>query len=52
MRLPCALRRLRDEGAATAIVACRGDDASPIPCALYESVGFTEFARYRTFVRG
>jgi ribosomal protein S18 acetylase RimI-like enzyme len=40
-----ALRRLREEGAREALVACRGDEAYPIPCRLYESVGFREFAR-------
>lgn len=47
-----ALQRLRDEGATTGLVACRGDDAYPIPRALYESVGFTERVRYVPFVRG
>jgi predicted N-acetyltransferase YhbS len=37
-----ALQRLRDLGATTATVACRGDDAYPIPRGLYESVGFRE----------
>lgn len=46
-----ALRRLRDEGAVTALVACRGDDAYPIPCKLYESIGFREFARRVQFRR-
>jgi len=44
-----ALQRLRDEGATEALVGCRGDDAYPIPCRLYESVGFREIARYRSF---
>jgi ribosomal protein S18 acetylase RimI-like enzyme len=46
-----ALRRLRDEGATTALVACRGDAAYPIPCKLYESVGFREIARHLPFKR-
>ena len=41
-----ALQRLREEGATLALVACRGDDAYPIPRRLYESVGFRE--QYRT----
>ena len=40
-----ALQRLRDEGATTAIVACRGDDAYPVPAKLYESIGFREVWR-------
>jgi ribosomal protein S18 acetylase RimI-like enzyme len=47
-----ALRRLREAGATEALVACRGDDAYPIPRLLYESVGFRERTRYLTFVRG
>ena len=47
-----ALRRLRDEGAKTALVACRADDAhSPAACALYESVGFRETRRLVTLTR-
>jgi ribosomal protein S18 acetylase RimI-like enzyme len=46
-----ALRRLRDEGATTALVACRGDAAYPIPCKLYESVGFREIWRHVPFKR-
>ena len=46
-----ALQRLRDEGATTALVACRGDAAYPIPCKLYESVGFREVVRYVPFAR-
>ena len=47
-----ALRRLRDEGAKTALVACRADDAhSPASCALYDSVGFRETRRLVTFTR-
>ena len=42
----------RAGGATTALVACRGDDAYPVPRALYESVGFTLRIRYLTFVRG
>lgn len=45
-----ALRRLRDEGAKTALVACRADDAyPPASCALYESIGFRERRRLVTF---
>jgi ribosomal protein S18 acetylase RimI-like enzyme len=40
-----ALRRLREERATTALVACRGDSAYPIPCKLYESVGFRAVGR-------
>jgi ribosomal protein S18 acetylase RimI-like enzyme len=46
-----ALQRLRDEGATTALVACRGDDAYPAPRGLYESVGFRERWRQLTFNR-
>lgn len=46
-----ALERLRDEGARTALVGCRGDAAYPIPCKLYESVGFRERARSIAFTR-
>jgi GNAT superfamily N-acetyltransferase len=46
-----ALQRLRDEGATTALVGCRGDAAYPIPCKLYESVGFRERARSIAFKR-
>jgi ribosomal protein S18 acetylase RimI-like enzyme len=44
-----ALHRLRDEGATTGVVASRGDDAFPIPRALYESVGFRECWRRIAF---
>jgi hypothetical protein len=44
-----ALQRLREEGATEALVACRGDDAYPIPCRLYESVGFRELTRTLSF---
>jgi ribosomal protein S18 acetylase RimI-like enzyme len=44
-----ALQRLRDEGATEALVACRGDEASPIPSKLYESVGFRELWRTLAF---
>jgi len=40
-----ALHRLRQAGAETAIVLCRGDDEYPIPKRLYESVGFRQHAR-------
>jgi len=46
-----ALHRLRDEGATTALVSCRGDAAYPIPCKLYESVGFREIARHVPYER-
>jgi ribosomal protein S18 acetylase RimI-like enzyme len=44
-----ALQQLRDAGATTAMVACRGDDAYPAPRALYESVGFRECWRKLAF---
>ena len=44
-----ALQRLRDEGATEALVACRGDDAHPIPRKLYASVGFREVERFVSF---
>jgi len=43
------LQRLREEGARTAMVACRGDLGQA--CALYASVGFEEFERDVTFKR-
>lgn len=46
-----ALQRLRAEGAKTALVGCRGDDAYPIPRALYASVGFEEVDRKVSFTR-
>jgi predicted N-acetyltransferase YhbS len=46
-----ALHRLREEGATLALVACRGDDAYPIPRKLYESVGFREWSRYDAYRR-
>jgi predicted N-acetyltransferase YhbS len=46
-----ALHRLREEGATRALVACRGDAAYPIPCRLYESVGFRPIARKISFRR-
>jgi ribosomal protein S18 acetylase RimI-like enzyme len=46
-----ALRRLREEGATSALVSCRGDEAYPIPCKLYESIGFRECARSIPFRR-
>jgi ribosomal protein S18 acetylase RimI-like enzyme len=46
-----ALRRLREEGATSALVSCRGDEAYPIPCKLYESIGFRECARSIAFRR-
>jgi len=35
-----ALRRLKEAGAESAVVYCRGDKAYPVPKLLYESVGF------------
>jgi GNAT superfamily N-acetyltransferase len=46
-----ALERLRDLGAETAIVACRGDAAYPAPARLYESMGFTEMWRQLAYRR-
>jgi predicted N-acetyltransferase YhbS len=46
-----ALQRLREEGATLALVACRGDEAYPIPGRLYESVGFREQYRMLPFRR-
>ena len=46
-----ALRRLRELGATSALVACRGDAAYPIPCKLYESIGFREVSRHIAFRR-
>jgi ribosomal protein S18 acetylase RimI-like enzyme len=40
-----ALRRLRELGASSALVACRGDEAYPIPAKLYEAIGFREVSR-------
>ena len=40
-----ALRRLRELGATSALVECRGDAAYPIPAKLYESIGFREISR-------
>jgi ribosomal protein S18 acetylase RimI-like enzyme len=46
-----ALRRLREEGAETAVVYARGDAAYPVPKRLYESLGFAQRARTITFTR-
>jgi ribosomal protein S18 acetylase RimI-like enzyme len=46
-----ALQQLREGGATTGMVACRGDDAYPIPRALYESVGFRECWRKLAFTK-
>ena len=46
-----AMRRLREEGATTALVGCRGDAAYPIPCKLYESVGFRAVGRTISYRR-
>jgi len=40
-----ALQRLRDAGAETGIVGCRGDDDYPAPKRVYESIGFRELTR-------
>lgn len=44
-----ALQRLREAGAETAVVMCRGDAAYPVPKRLYESVGFRQHDRSVTF---
>jgi hypothetical protein len=46
-----ALHRLREAGATTALVSCRGDAAYPIPRKLYDSVGFREESRRLSFTR-
>lgn len=46
-----ALGRLRDAGGSLALVACRGDAAYPIPCKLYESIGFREWTRTLAYSR-
>ena len=46
-----ALQQLRELGATSAIVACRGDAAYPIPRKLYESLGFREFFRTLAYRR-
>jgi ribosomal protein S18 acetylase RimI-like enzyme len=46
-----ALGRLRDLGAASALIACRGDAAYPIPARLYESLGFREVSRSLAYRR-
>ena len=46
-----ALQCLRAEGAMEALVACRGDEAYPVPKLLYESVGFRELVRTTPFGR-
>lgn len=46
-----ALGRLRELGATSALVACRGDEAYPIPCKLYESLGFREVSRQLAYRR-
>ena len=43
------LRRLQELGAATAIVAPRGDDAFPVPKKLYESIGFRQHTRSQEY---
>jgi hypothetical protein len=40
-----AMHQARDAGARTMLVACRGDDAYPIPRQLYWSIGFTPISR-------
>lgn len=44
-----ALGHLRDLGARTAVVYCRGDDAYPVPKALYHGMGFRPYARTITY---
>jgi ribosomal protein S18 acetylase RimI-like enzyme len=46
-----ALHRLREAGATSAVVACRGDDAYPVPKRLYESVGFRQVGRVLSYRR-
>ncbi len=46
-----ALKRFRDVGATSALVASRGDDGQPLPRRLYESVGFRELSRQLPFVK-
>ena len=46
-----ALHRLREEGARTALVGCRGDAAYPVPRLLYEQVGFRPISRKISFHR-
>jgi GNAT superfamily N-acetyltransferase len=46
-----ALQRLRELGAATALVECRGDAAYPVPAQLYESLGFREVSRTLAYRR-
>lgn len=46
-----ALQRLYAEGARTALVHCRGDDAYPVPRELYAAVGFAEIGRSVSFTR-
>lgn len=44
-----ALRRLHEEGAATAIVYARGDEDYPAPKKLYESLGFRQHTRSQEY---
>jgi predicted N-acetyltransferase YhbS len=44
-----ALRQLRELGASSALVACRGDEAYPIPAKLYEAIGFREVSRFLAY---
>jgi ribosomal protein S18 acetylase RimI-like enzyme len=46
-----ALRRLAEEGAATAVVYARGGESYPAPKLLYESLGFAQHARTIRFRR-
>jgi ribosomal protein S18 acetylase RimI-like enzyme len=46
-----ALERLRELGAETAIVACRGDADYPVPARLYESLGFRVMWRQLAYRR-
>jgi GNAT superfamily N-acetyltransferase len=45
------MKRFRDIGATSMVVASRGDSGHPSPSKLYESVGFREFSRQRWFIR-
>jgi ribosomal protein S18 acetylase RimI-like enzyme len=46
-----ALHRLKALGATRCLVGCRGDAAYPIPCKLYESIGFREWTRAAAVTR-
>ncbi|MGH3856148.1 MAG: GNAT family N-acetyltransferase [Pseudonocardiaceae bacterium] len=46
-----ALHALHEAGAGMAVVSPRGDEAYPIPQALYRSIGFQPYARTHTYVK-